>query len=480
MTQTVHNIFFKLFLIITAGMISLVSTAQTAPELVFRNPVLESGTANSQGAVYRFSNVTTGVDALLKLKSFSCPSITMWDIDVSHLGWDKALQPQFGIAGGVQPNQNWYVDFEMSFCQTGTTNRQKMQKVVLTAIDIDGDGWSINEYANFMNANSTEYAPGSSLAGSSGAVLTLGANGKSTANFTCELDNISQLVQKCTNCGGTGTKAELVCDDCNGSGLVYEQCHHPYTRDNISRGPAHSYDNIDTSATQVMVTYTYLNKDRITFRYGAQSGAYSNDGSIFRLNSVWGKQFSLAPWTMLPVNFATFSVQYTKGDANINWQTSHEQELNHFTVQRSMDGKNYSDIATVFAGNTSNYSYKDKGVTSASGIVYYRILSVDKTKETQLSGVRTVRLTKNEMQTIALSTYPNPVASDLRITLPDAWQGKAVALQLYTANGIMAKSVHIGSAGQTETMALSNLAKGVYVVRAICSGETAQQRIVKN
>ncbi len=43
-----------------------------APELSFSNPVLISGTDNKQGAVYRFSNVTTGVDAELKLKKCQC------------------------------------------------------------------------------------------------------------------------------------------------------------------------------------------------------------------------------------------------------------------------------------------------------------------------------------------------------------------------------------------------------------------------
>jgi hypothetical protein len=79
-----------------------------------------------------------------------------------------------------------------------------------------------------------------------------------------------------------------------------------------------------------------------------------------------------------------------------------------------------------------------------------------------------------------LLTYPNPVVNDVRITLPNAWQGKPVMLQLYNSTGVIAKTIQLGSASQTELMQLNGLSKGMYVVKAICGEESAQQRIVKN
>jgi hypothetical protein len=245
-------------------------------------------------------------------------------------------------------------------------------------------------------------------------------------------------------------------------------------------GPIENFYNIDTSATQVMVTYTYLNKDRINFRYGAKSAANSSNGSGIRLNSMWGKEFNLAPWVVLPVTFSEFSVMYTAGDATVSWKATRGEALSHFVVQRSTDGKTYTDIATVFAASNNTYSYKDHGVGSATGVVYYRVVSMDYTKESTYSTVKLIRLTKSELQTLALTTYPNPVASEVRITLPAAWQGKAVTLQLYSANGTIAKQVQVGNASQTESMGVSNFATGLYVVKATCGNETAQQRIVKN
>lgn len=45
------------------------SQAQAAPIFSFSSYSLESGTALSNGAVYRFSNVTSGVDALVTISA---------------------------------------------------------------------------------------------------------------------------------------------------------------------------------------------------------------------------------------------------------------------------------------------------------------------------------------------------------------------------------------------------------------------------
>jgi hypothetical protein len=396
-------------------------------------------------------------------------------VDNNALGWTKAFQPEFGLPGVVAPFQNWYIDFEMTFYEAGKNKKVKMDKVDFTALDVDGDGWSISEYAVFSNPASVAYSTvsnlSSSTAGSLGSLLP------------CPVCLVSSTLIQCNACQGAGhDAADVDCSLCAGSGALHSGCSHAFQGmvGNILQGPVQNYMNIDTNGTAVMATYQFQNTDKISFRYGAKSSSLSSNGSGIRLNSLWSKSFNLTPWTILPVNFASFAVLYEKGDAILKWQSPQGEELSHFTVQRSTDGKIYTDIATVFAGSTAHYSYKDKGISSATGVVYYRVLSEDRTKESQYSVVKLIRLPKNERQTLTLTTYPNPVASEVRITLPDAWQNKPVTLQLYTANGTTAKSIQLGSASQTESMMLSGLAKGMYVVKATCGQETAQQRIVKN
>ncbi len=451
-----------------------------APELIFLNPVLKSGQANKQGAVYRFSNVLSGVDAEIKLAKFSRSDIVMQSIDLPDLGWEKAFQPQFGLAGVVQPNQNWYIDFELSFYQAGTNTKKKLAKVDLTALDVDGDGWSINEYANFEAPSNIIY--------STISFLTSLPSGLPGQLFTCALDGVSSLLTACASCGGDG-KSGLwnisTCGNCDGSGLIYDQCDHGFEGVNSTTltGPVENFLNIDTAATQVMATYQYLGRDKIKFRYGARSGSRSSNGSGVRLNSLWFRQFGMAAALSLPVKILDFTATYRNDDVSLVWTSEMEENFSHFIVQRSSDGKTYSDIATVnSAGRTirTRYEYKDLHVSSASGICYYRIVCVDKTGEVAYTTIRTVRLSKDNLKAITLTTYPNPVVDQVKVTLPASWQGKKVLLELYNASGFRINASQISSASQTESIQMSKVSKGLYIIKARCEEEFAQERIIKN
>ena len=289
----------KVFFTLTVSLFtSILALCQAAPGLEFINPQLVSGIANKQGAVYRFANVTTGVDAEIKVKKVSRTDIVIANIDNSALGWNKAFQPEFGLPGLVQPNQNWYIDFELTFFDAGTNNQRTMDTVDLTALDVDGDGNSISEYVTYDKPSSILYSTLTFL--SSAASGTLGES------FECGEDGISSALVNCPSCNGTGLtqwqrKPIIECSVCDGSGKLHSACGHPYEGGTGStvNGPVNNFVNIDTAATQVMATYQFLNMNKIKFRYGAKSGASSSNGSGIRLNSTWFRKFSLKAVTTL-------------------------------------------------------------------------------------------------------------------------------------------------------------------------------------
>ena len=86
--------------------------------LVFKNAVLESGVAGADGGVYRFSDVSTNIDALVKITGRSGSLVTLVSIDINSSGWDKAFQPEVtynnGTATGVA---DWWMEFEISFVE---------------------------------------------------------------------------------------------------------------------------------------------------------------------------------------------------------------------------------------------------------------------------------------------------------------------------------------------------------------------------
>lgn len=207
---------------------------------------------------------------------------------------------------------------------------------------------------------------------------------------------------------------------------------------------------------------------------------YSNQGQ----GSYWGMvAVSLKGDIPLPIILTDFSAQYNKPNVTLKWTTSQEINFSHFVIERSTSGTNYTDAGVVFAygnaGDITNYSFSDNLNNIQSGIVYYRLRLVDIDGKSKYSETRIIRIGKQDENAITILTYPNPVTNELRISIPNNWQNKKVTYEVFNANGQVSKKSETGSGSQTETVNMSNLAPGFYIVRVSCEGQTAQQKIIK-
>ncbi|HKB44087.1 MAG TPA: T9SS type A sorting domain-containing protein, partial [Chitinophagaceae bacterium] len=208
-----------------------------------------------------------------------------------------------------------------------------------------------------------------------------------------------------------------------------------------------------------------------------------NDGGFSPLNSniatVTINFFAASP---LPVKLLNFDAKYNKPNVTLNWSTAMEKNFSHFEIEYSTDGSNFNELALIFGAGESDskkdYSYVDKTVAGRGGLVYYRLKSVDIDGKATYSSVRIIRLGE-EKQGIALTTYPNPVNSELRVTIPANWQNKKVTYEVYNSMGQVSKKSETVSSSQTENLNVSALAPGFYIVRVTCESQIAQQKIVK-
>lgn len=105
----------------------------------FRNPVLISGTALSAGAIYRFSNVASGIDARVRIDALTNAGLSTID---QNAGLSDNFQPQ--LAG----NNARSADFTITFVIAGTTTPVAID-FAASGIDIDGDSASTREYTEF-------------------------------------------------------------------------------------------------------------------------------------------------------------------------------------------------------------------------------------------------------------------------------------------------------------------------------------------
>jgi hypothetical protein len=368
----------------------------------------------------------------------------------------------------------------MTFYNAGTNHKRTMDSIVLTALDVDGDNQTIQEYVIYDRPASITYCIVSSL--------TSAATGYVGQIATCDQHpNYTGPLHSCPQCGGDGVDDGHECSECEGSGRLHWNCDDPYRSSvgTLVTGPVANFVNIDTSATQVMSTYRYYNKKTIRFTYGAKIGALSSNGAGIRLNSTWFKQFSLAPISILPVKLTSFTaILNNNSKVDLKWSTATETNLSHFVIERSTDGTNFSDAGMVFAyGNTtskSDYAFTDNISNIQSVIVYYRLHSVDVDGKNQYSQTRVIRIGKQADNNITILTYPNPVSNELRITIPANWQNKKVTYELFNGNGQTSKKTETANSSQTETINMSNMAPGIYIVKVNCEGQTAQQKIIKH
>jgi len=187
----------------------------------------------------------------------------------------------------------------------------------------------------------------------------------------------------------------------------------------------------------------------------------------------------------LPVKLSAFNAipDQQQSKVNLTWTTATEINANHFEVERSTDGRNFTEVGMVFAfENTTeqkNYQFTDKISSLIGPVIYYRLRQVDIDGKAEYSATRIVKISKELGNTITIFTYPNPVNKELSITIPANWQNKKVTYELFNAYGQSSIKTEIANSSQTERLNVSSLTRGLYFVIVRCDGQSAQQKIVK-
>ncbi len=82
---------------------------------------------------------------------------------------------------------------------------------------------------------------------------------------------------------------------------------------------------------------------------------------------------------VLPVSFLSFDGKSENNGVKLSWSTASEKNNASFQISKSVDGKNFSKIATIAGSDNSDtqkfYSYTDKNVEA--GISYYQLSQTD-------------------------------------------------------------------------------------------------------
>jgi parallel beta-helix repeat protein len=197
------------------------------------------------------------------------------------------------------------------------------------------------------------------------------------------------------------------------------------------------------------------------------------------LDGLTVSSLSLQPWTskillrtniaLLPVQLVSFTAQKSGRDVQCNWRTASEQNLSHYNVQRSIDGKDYITVGKVSAANSMNaneYSFTDYNVADLNTAkTYYRLEAVDKDTRKAYSPVALVQWNKAG----TVSIYPNPASGFITVNAVNA---RSIIIFDMSGKKIWEKQ----HCSDNTLIDLSGIAKGAYWVN-VNYGDTGVSKL---
>lgn len=118
----------------------------------------------------------------------------------------------------------------------------------------------------------------------------------------------------------------------------------------------------------------------------------------------------------LPVELSNFrAIAVNNQYINLEWQTVSEINNDFFTIERSVDGKEWEVLTTIKgAGNSfATLSYSTIDPNPYIGKSYYRLKQTDFDEKFTYADIRTVIIEKKEKSTVSI--YPNPTQHQISI-----------------------------------------------------------------
>lgn len=176
----------------------------------------------------------------------------------------------------------------------------------------------------------------------------------------------------------------------------------------------------------------------------------------------------------LPVELTSFNVSSKEDNITLEWETGSESINDYFTLERSNNGIQYTQIATIQGAGTSNdhlkYKYVDKKINN--GIYYYRLKQTDFNGKSALLGIQSIQLES----AVEIKIYPNIVerGGSVEFQVPDDLILNSIEIR--SIEGHLIRKI-ILKPDQHKTID-SPKKQGIYVVHFITNDRLISKKLV--
>ncbi len=415
--ETRYSTVLKTVFAILISSLFVFSTQTAKAQLDFSSPVLVSGTDMQPGAVYKYFNVAANANGTMTIDSI-IGGATILHMDDNGFGFASGFQPMIKSGGrGIS-----YVVFTFKLEDKNTGLPIQLASLTANLLDIDGNN-NLNEFADIEM-------------------------GGGIATYMSPLPQIALA--------NTGGKISGI----NTAGI--------------------EVGGIDTTALEVMYQVNQTNVNSMRVRFGTFN---TTNSQSTRQYSLYFRTFSLSNFSSLPLTLLNFDATLKSEKVNLSWSTTNHKDFSHFVLQRSTNGRDFKDVMTMMTDATDfstvhQYAYKDDVSNANATVIYYRLQMVDADAKFEYSPIRMVRI--NAVAAVQIQVFPNPVTSELRVTIPISWQEKNVTYEIYNSNGSLINRLQKNNAVQIQQLNVSSLGSGNYIIRVTNGQEISTTKFIKH
>lgn len=181
---------------------------------------------------------------------------------------------------------------------------------------------------------------------------------------------------------------------------------------------------------------------------------YTNNSVVLRVLST------------LPVSFVNVEVKKADGGAKLTWHIQNEQNVSHYEVEKSTNGRVFSKAGIVKAASLAAYAFTDN---AASKTVFYRVKCVSRDGKVNYSQV--VSYVEGQ-SSVGLTVFPSPTANTIQVQHPTATA--KTKIEIVAVDGRAMRTVFPASGEELTTVDVSLLPAGTYFVRLYLGNDAVQ------
>ncbi len=189
------------------------------------------------------------------------------------------------------------------------------------------------------------------------------------------------------------------------------------------------------------------------------------------------------PYGMLPVELVNLSATPLESTILVKWSTASEINNNYFNIERSTDGKNFTQIGSVKGGGNTHelrqYSFEDKNAES-NQLYYYRLKQVDFNSTFKMSNMVSAFI-KMSSNYITGELMPNPTADYTSVQI-SASGNVSVKVTILSLDGrIMKEGIYPLTNGENQIdFNVQELDAGTYLCRFELPDGMLMKKLVKS